>query len=65
MYGLSAFSSAARFLALKSIDYDSPLRLKVTSIAFAEPSKSSVTVTVVCVAMKAIFTPQAGVCLIH
>jgi hypothetical protein len=36
----------------------------VTSFAFAEPSKSSVTVTVVCFALNAILTPQAGLRLI-
>ncbi len=44
MYGFRAFSSALRFFALRSIVHDSPLRLKVTSFAFADPSRSSVVV---------------------
>jgi len=64
MYGFSAFSRAARFLALKSMVQDSPFKLKATGFAFADPSKSSVTVTVVWVAITAILTPQAVCCLI-
>jgi hypothetical protein len=45
--------------------HDSASRLKVTSFAFADPSRSSVTVTVVCFAMSAILTPQADRCPIR
>ena len=65
IYGLSAFSNAVRFFALKSMVHDSPLRLKLTSVAFAEPSRSSVTVTVVCLAITAILVPGANRCPIR
>ena len=65
IYGFSAFCSALRFFALRSMVHDSLSRLKVTSLAFADPSRSSVTVTVVCLAMSAILTPQADRCPIR
>jgi hypothetical protein len=55
-YGFSAFSRLARFLGLKSIVHHVPSQPKVTSFALAEPSRSSVTVTVVCLAMTIIIT---------
>jgi len=56
MYGLRAFSSAARFFALRSMVHEVPSRLKETSLALAEPSRSSVTVTVVCLAIRMMIT---------
>jgi hypothetical protein len=65
MYGLSAFSRAARFFALRSITHALPFRLNETSFAFAEPSMSSVIVTVVCFAMERMIVVHGHACLIN
>ena len=64
MYGLRAFYRAVRFFGLRSIVHDVPSRLKATSFAFADPSRSSVTVTVVWRAIRPMITVWRLICLI-
>ena len=48
-------------MAVRSIVHQTPSQPKVTSFALAEPSKSSVTVTVVCLAMTLIIVESLEV----